>query len=194
MSFIEARLLEDVESGFSGGPVWRTLTKELRSGVVRRKATRSRPVHRFSASFDNRDFDTLSTLLAAFNATRGAAFGFRFRNWMDYELTSEPLTTGTGAEQSVQIGKRYAFGPESVVLPIRKPNADCIVRADGTPITATINTATGLATFTAPLGSTVTITGTYDIPVTFSNDDFSAVMQIRSVSTVDVDLVEDLSA
>ena len=194
MSFIEARLLDEVEAGFSGGPVWRTLTKELTSGITRRKVTRSRPVHQFSASFDNRDIDTLAVLIAAFNATRGAAYGFRFRNWMDYELTAEPIGTGTGSEQTVQIGKRYTFGTESVFIPIRKPNSDCIISASGEPIAATVDTATGLATFTALLGETITVTGTYDIPVTFSNDDFSAVMQIRSVSTVDVDLVEDMSA
>lgn len=193
--FIETRLLDDMAYGFSGGPTYSTTVVGLRSGIQRRLVRRSRPLHRFTGSFDRRDEDVVAALLAAHNATYGAAAGFRFKNWLDYEADDEVIGIGTGAVQSLQLVKNYAFGAASNAVMIRKPVAGTVqLQANGADIASTVNTTTGIVTFTAPTGQTVTWSGEFDIPVSFENDEFVAMIETYGASTIQVQLIEDLSA
>ena len=192
--FIETRMPDDMAYGFSGGPVWRTLVTQLRNRHERRNIQSSRPQHQFRGSFDRRDAAVVAALLDLHNATYGAAIGFRFKNWLDYQATAQPLPAGTGASQTVQLEKVYQFGAQYVPVPIRKPNSDVIITADNTPISATIDTATGMATYTAPLGSVVRWSGTFDLPVRFATDEFVATLETYNAATIEVQLIEDFSA
>lgn len=194
MSFIEQRLFESISYGFSGGPTWNTGQVPLRSGIIRRNIKRSRPLSKFKGSFNNRDKPTFKLLLDAFNATQGAAYGFRFKNWLDFEALAEPLGVAVDGAQTVQLVKGYAFGSKTTSVPIRKPNADVIVYADGSPIAATVDTTTGEAALTSTAGAVLTWSGTYDIPVMFENDDFMATLMAVRQATVEVSLIEDLAA
>lgn len=155
---------------------------------------RSRPMHRFDGSFDNRDHDVKEALLNAFNATRGAAYGFRFKNWLDYELHDELLGIATGGQQTMQIVKRYVFGGEECIVPIRKPNSDVELNVNRVFLPSSVDVTTGLISFNANPGDRITVTGTYDVPVMFENDEFSAVINQSDFHTISIQLVEDLSA
>ena len=193
--FIETRLLDDMAYGFSGGPTYNTLITQLRSGIMRRNVQRSRPLHRFSGSFDRREEGVVESLLAAHNATYGAAAGFRFKNWMDYQAFDEVIGTATGAVQSLQLVKNYAFGSASNAVMIRKPVAGTVqLKANGVAILSTTNATTGVVTFTAPAGHEITWSGEFDIPVSFESDEFAAMIETYGISTIQVQLVEDLSA
>ncbi|MBX9754531.1 MAG: DUF2460 domain-containing protein [Pseudomonadaceae bacterium] len=192
--FIEARLLDELAYGLSGGPTWSTLRTGLKSGITRRNVMRSRPLHKFDGSFDGRDEKVLAVLLAAFNATRGAAFGFRFKNWMDYQLQAEAFAVGTGASQIVQLTKAYTFGAQTVLVPIRKPNEGLVIKEGGNVLAATVDTTTGIISFTAPPGSVITASGTFDLPVSFDNDEFGGAIDSLKVYTIDIQLTEDMSA
>lgn len=194
MSFIEERLLDEVAFGFSGGPTWRTLITPLRNRYERRSVQASRPQHRFSGSFDRREIEIIDTLVASFNAAMGAAYGFRFKNWLDYQATLQPLGLATGVLQEIQLTKTYTFGSQSISVPIRKPNNDVVILADEVPTAADIDTTTGIATITAPVGSVLVWTGTFDIPVRFESDEFSATMDTWGANSVAVNLIEDMSA
>ena len=193
--FIETRLLDDMAYGFSGGPTYNTLITQLRSGIMRRNVQRSRPLHRFSGSFDRREEGVVEALLAAHNATYGAAAGFRFKNCLDYEAVDEVIGTATGAVQSLQLVKNYVFGSASNAVMIRKPVAGTVqLKANGVAILSTTNTTTGVVTFTAPAGQEITWSGEFDIPVSFESDEFAAMIETYGISTIQVQLVEDLSA
>jgi uncharacterized protein (TIGR02217 family) len=194
MSFIEERLLDQLAFGFSGGPTWNTLVKTLRNRHERRNVQASRPQHKFSGSFDRREAGIIEVLLSTYNATYGAAYSFRFKNYLDYEATAEALPAGTGVAQSVQLTKSYSFGGQSTLVPIRKPNAGVVITEDGTTIASTVDTTTGIATFTAAPGSVIAWSGTFDVPVRFGNDEFSATMETWNATSVDIQLIEDLSA
>jgi uncharacterized protein (TIGR02217 family) len=194
-SFIESRLLDDVAYGFSGGPVYNTLVTTMPSGITRRKIMRTRPIHRFSASFDKRDDGVLEAILEAYHATYGAAVGFRFKNWLDYQASDEVIGVGTGATQSLQLTKTMQFGTSVHVIPIKKPVFNTVqLTASNAPIAATINSSTGVATFVAPAGHVVRWSGEYDLPVRFESDEFSAIIDTYNTHTIDMQLVEDLSA
>lgn len=198
MSFIEQRLLDRLAIGTQGGPTWSTRQVPLASGIVRRNAQRSRPLYRYSVLYQNLEPQYYQAVIDAFNACRGGAYGFRLRDPIDFDAVDEPFAIGTGSSQTVQLIKSYPWGAESVARPIRKPNAGVVIKANGVVLAgATVSTSTGLATFTAPAGQSVTWSGTFDVPVRFESDQLIGSFDRSSnavILSADVPLVEDLSA
>lgn len=202
MSFIEALLLDRLGLGTQGGPTWSTRTVALKSGIVRRNAERSRPLHRYVVLYQNLTPEQHRGVLDAFNACRGGVFGFRLRDLTDYQAADVAFAVGTGAPQTAQLSVSYSFGVggtvQSVVRPIRKPVAGAVIRANGVALpAATVDTTTGMASFTAPAGQIVTWSGEFDVPVRFEADEFISSWDRAAqalVLSADVPLVEDLSA
>lgn len=197
MSFIEQRLLDCVAYGTEGGPTWVTRKVGLKSGIVRRNAQRSRPMYRYIVLYQNLKPEDHGQVIDAFNACRGGVFGFRLKDWADFEATNELVTVGTGVQQSVQLSKLYQFGTENISRPIRKL-VSATLTADGSPLAATIDMNTGIATFTAGNGDIVRWSGTFDVPVMFEQDELLFAANNRTANglalTADVSLIEDLSA
>lgn len=200
MAFIEQRLLDCVAYGTQGGPTWLTRRKGLRSGYVRRNPLRARPTYRFSIIYRNLQAEHHAEVLAAFNACMGGVHSFRIKDWSDFEAVDETLPVlGTGAAQQTQLVKSYAFGSQSVARRIRKPVDGTVqLTANNVPIAATVDPATGIATYTAGNGTVVRWSGEFDVPVMFSDDallfQFADRNQEGFFLTSDVSLEEDLEA
>lgn len=196
MAFIERRLLDCVAYGTQGGPTWVTRRIRLKSGIIRRNAQRSRPAYRYVVLYQNLNEEDHYSIMEAFNACMGGVHGFRLRDWADYRATNEFVTVGTGVEQTVQLAKLYEFGNQNISRPIKKL-VSASLTANGSPIAATVNLNTGMATFTAPNGHTVRWSGEFDVPVMFEQDEalFEAVTRLSSglALTSDISLIEDLS-
>lgn len=197
MAFIEERLLDCVAYGTEGGPTWSTRRIGLKSGIIRRNANRSRPMYRFVVLYQNLQPEHHEAVIHAFNACRAGVFGFRLKDWSDYTAEDQLVTTGTGAEQVIQLSKLYEFGAQNVARPIRKL-VSATLTADGAPQAATINLNTGVATFTAPIGDIVRWNGEFDVPVMFETDELLFAANNRTsrglALTADIGLIEDLSA
>ncbi len=200
MSFVETRLLDCVSYGTEGGPTWSTRRIGLKSGIVRRNPTRSRPLYRFSVLYNNLKEADHAAVIDAFNACYGGVHSFRLKDWADFTATNETLSVlWTGGAQSLQLTKAYTFGTVSVSRSIRKPVVGTVTMThNGSPLTASINYTTGVATFTTTAGHIIRWSGQFDVPVMFEDDAllFSAVNRNLEglVLTSDVALVEDLSA
>ncbi len=197
--FVEARLLECVTYGTSGGPTWLTRKVTLRNGVIRRNPQRSRPLYRYNIVYRNLLPEDHIEVINAFNACYGGVYSFRLKDWADFEATNELLPVlGTGSLQTVQLTKLYEFGDRNVLRPIRKPVEDSVVITDdGTPIVATIDYSTGEATFTASSGGILRWSGEFDVPVMFEDDQLSFAGNDKGAQglflTSDVSLMEDIS-
>lgn len=200
MSFIESRLLDCVAYGTEGGPTWATRKVALRSGLVRRNPRRSRPLYRFAVIYQNLEPENHEDVIGAYNACMGGVHSFRLKDWADFTATNELLEdVATAGSQSVQLTKVYVFGSQGIYRPIRKPVTGTVtMTANGSPLAATINYTTGMATFTAVGGEFIRWSGQFDVPVMFEDDSLSFAANNRSASglalTGDVALVEDLSA
>jgi uncharacterized protein (TIGR02217 family) len=199
MAFIEQRLLDCVAYGTQGGPSWSTRRIELRSGIVRRNAQRSRPRYRFVLLYQNLKAEDHSAVIEAFNTCRAGVFGFRLKDWSDFTADDQFVALGTGAEQEVQLSKLYEFGGENVSRPIKKPvDGSVALTADGSPLASSVDSTTGIVTFTAGVGDIVRWSGEFDVPVTFDQDELLFSVDSRNQSglflTSDVTLSEDLSA
>ena len=192
--FIETRLLDEVANGFAGGPTWYTQQVELKSGIVRRTAIRSRPRYRFSAPYQNISPTKTALIIAAFNACQGSAVGFRFKDWADYSVTAESIGTTPGANLTpVQLYKSYTFGSTTVTRPIKKPVSGSVtVYSNGVSKAGTLDTTTGLFTPTTnwTAAQALTWTGEFDVPVRFSSDDLIFDFNTLNALSANIDLEE----
>lgn len=197
MAFIETRLLDCVAYGTEGGPTWSTRRVGLKSGIIRRNANRSRPLYRFVVLYQNLNPEDHRSVIDAFNACRAGVFGFRLKDWSDYQADDEFVATGTGSEQIVQLAKLYEFGSQNLFRPIRKV-VSATLTDDGDPLGASVDLNTGMATFTASVGGIVRWSGQFDVPVIFEQDELLFAAANRTsrglALTADVGLEEDLSA
>lgn len=199
MSFIDARLLDCVAYGTEGGPTWATRKVPLKSGVVRRNATRSRPLYRYAVIYQNLQPEHHAEVIAAFNACMGGVHSFRLKDWADFEADNVQLAdVGTGSAQQVQLAKPYTFGGETIWRPIYKPVSGTVtLTADDAPLSATIDYDTGIASFTASIGDVIRWTGQFDVPVMFEDDVMSFSADSRGERglflTTDAALIEDIA-
>lgn len=199
MSFIETRILDCVAYGTQGGPTFSTRMVPLNSGIVRRNPNRVRPIYRYSVIYRNLQAADHAQVIAAFNACLARVHSFRLKDWADFQATGEALGVAAAGSQTMQLQKTYTFGGQSTVREIRKPVDGTVqVFADGSPISATVDYATGEVTFTASIGQAITAAFQFDVPVMFDTDELAFSNDDRNDSglflTADVPLIEDLDA
>jgi uncharacterized protein (TIGR02217 family) len=172
-AFIEdARFPTNISKGALGGPQFSTDIVSTASGFEKRNINWAKSKAKYEVSHAVRTEAEYAQLLAFFNIARGRANGFRFKDWMDYKVSStEGRVTGAlealdGSLNSLQDGykyyqlaKLYKFGivtSDYYLRNIRKPISTITVSRNGTPIAIhgstaglinNINYATGVVTF-----------------------------------------------
>ncbi len=196
MSFDETLLPLRVGFGSGGGPAFSTEIITVEGGYERRTQNWSQARRRFDAATALRSPADIATLLAFFHARAGRARGFRLRDWSDYSSASDGMSTPAFTNQTIGTGnavlttfqliKTYSSGGVNHVRDIRKPvSGSVIIGVNGVQQMSgwSVNTVTGIVTFTAAPASGATITAGYqfDVPVRFdtdrldlSTDDFTA--------------------
>ena len=206
MAFHETQFPTNISRGARGGPERRTQIVELASGDEERNASWADSRRRYDVAYGIRKADDLATVIAFFEARGGRLYGFRFKDWSDYKSalpsvaisrTDQSLGTGTGAATHFQLVKRYTSGAQTWTRTITKPVAGTVLVAlNGVnqPTGWTVNTTTGIITFTvAPgLGIAVTAGFEFDVPVRFDSEamdvtlDFERLGSITSIPLIEV--------
>ena len=206
MAFHETQFPTNISRGARGGPERRTQIVELASGDEERNASWADSRRRYDVAYGIRKADDLATVIAFFEARGGRLYGFRFKDWSDYKSalpsvaisrTDQSLGTGTGAATQFQLVKRYTSGAQTWTRTITKPVAGTVLVAlNGVnqPTGWTVNTTTGIITFTvAPgLGIAVTAGFEFDVPVRFDSEamdvtlDFERLGSITSIPLIEV--------
>lgn len=191
--FIEARLLDEVSYGFRSAFMYGRTITDLRNGNEIINIRWDQPRYRFVAPYGNITKERLEELLDVAHVTR-LARGFRFKDWSDFTIEGQEIAVGTGAEQTVQVVKTRALPVTGEIQNriIRKPVADTLqLSAPGGLAGVSLDTTTGLLTFTADLGDTVTIDYLeFDVPVRFLSDEFvSQYVRFNGLRS-DVELIE----
>ncbi len=206
MAFHEVRFPDNISRGARGGPERRTQIVEMASGDEERNGSWANSRRRYDASYGIRKADDLAAVTAFFEARRGRLYGFRWKDWADYKsglpsaiitAVDQPIGTGTGAATTFQLAKRYTSGAQSWTRTITKPVAGTVALAlNGVAqITGwTINTTTGVVTFTAAPapGTAITAGFEFDVPVRFDTDtldvtlDFERLGSITSIPLIEV--------
>ena len=198
MSFHEVRFPDNISRGARGGPERRTQVVELASGDEERNASWANSRRRYDVAYGIRHADDLAAVVAFFEARNGRLHGFRYKDWADYKsclpsqaitATDQQIGTGTGSQQTFQLGKRYASGAQTWVRTVAKPVAGTVRVALGTVEQLsgwTLDAATGVITFTAaPAGGVIVRAGfEFDVPVRFDSDTLDMTLDFERLGSI----------
>lgn len=148
MSFLERQFPTNISQGSRGGPRWRTVVTQAISGREVRLQKWSEQKAEYDVSYGIRTTSDLQTVVDFFNEMRGQAYGFRYKDWLDYTATDEPLTPD--GSPTVQLTKTYGTGLNNYVRDIKKPIAGITLKRNASPYapspTFSLDTTTGIVT------------------------------------------------
>lgn len=175
MAFHEVQFPNDIAYGATGGPEFATSVVATASGYEQRNINWSSARGRWDVASGLKKQTQLDTLIAFFRARKGRAHGFRFKDWTDYKASAQALGTGNGTITTFQLIRTYSSGGNTDVRTITKPVAGTVkvylagvLQASGW----SVNTTTGIITFTTAPGNGVAVSADYefDVPVRFDTD------------------------
>jgi len=180
--FHEVRFPEDISYGSSGGPGFKTNVFELASGHEQRNVEWSLARAMYDASYGIKQREQMEQVLDFFYARRGQAYGFRFKDWMDFELPRQTIGTmgNAGNTSTLQVFKRYepltAYAYDRPILKI-VPGTVILWRngtlLSGDQTSSRLNTNTGVITNRSndDDGAVFEIACQFDVPVRFATDE-----------------------
>ena len=174
MAFLESRMSVHIERGAKVISTNRGRTKAYTgSGKMSQDFAWSAPISEFDISHGillPAGYEEIDAMWHVINFTPYS--GLRFRNWADFKGVkgNTSLVNITGTQW--QLRRTYTFASITFHRPIYKPTSDVVVyNSSDTPVTFTLDTATGIATVTS--GTPSYWVGTFDYPVTFKENDMS---------------------
>lgn len=182
MTFHEIQFPTDIAYGAQGGPQYSTAVVAMASGFEQRNQNWAAARSSWNVASGLKNQTQLNTLVAFFRGRKGRAYGFRFKDWSDYSATGQALGNGDGTNRVFQLTKSYTSGPSTEVRTIKKPVSGTVkVYLAGVLQSSgfTIDTTTGLITFTtAPTsGTAVTADFEFDVPVRFDTDQMAVSLE-----------------
>ncbi len=182
--FHDVRFPTAIGFGSTGGPQFSTSIVEFASGFEQRNMNWADARARYNVGSGVKSEDDLAAIAAFFRARRGRAYGFRFKDFMDFKSCApsggvtaldQPIGTGDGSATAFQLVKTYGSGGEIYSRPVTRPVAGTVLIAlDGIAASSgwIVDTATGLVSFDDPPAAGVSITAgfEFDVPVRFGED------------------------
>ncbi len=198
MAFHEVRFPDNISRGARGGPERRTQIVELASGDEERNASWANSRRRYDAAYGIRRADGLAVVVAFFEARNGRLYGFRWKDWGDYKsclpsgtpaATDQVVGTGDGATTAFQLVKAYSSGAQTWARTITKPVVGTVSVALDSVTQASewsVDTTTGLVTFTAAPenGTAITAGFEFDVPVRFDTDQLDVTHDIERLGSI----------
>lgn len=174
-NFHNVRFPEDVSYGSSGGPGFSTSVIDLASGHEQRNINWSLARAKYDAQYGVKTRDQMEQVLDFFYARRGMAYGFRYKDWMDYQLERQVIGVA-GATNILQVFKRYEpltdYYYDRPILKIVPGSVE--LWANGVvqdPLR--VNTDTGIVNTNTLSGQTIEVACQFDVPVRFNTDDIA---------------------
>jgi len=175
MTFTETRLDLGYDFGTVGGPQFSTTIIVLGSGYEQRNSNWSEARSKWQIGDCIYSRSELNYLINFFRGVRGAATGFRFKDWSDYQGINELIGVGNGWQREFQLRKTYTINDQSSTRNIKKPVSEkTTISVAGTPVIrgVSVDTTTGIITFTSPPTGNITASFEFDVPVRFEQDKF----------------------
>lgn len=173
-AFHDVRFPTDVSYGSSGGPGFKTNVFELASGHEQRNVEWSIARAMYDASYGVKTREQMEDVLDFFYARRGRAYGFRYKDWMDFQLIRQEI--GVAGSGSLQIFKRYepltSFAYDRAISKIVPDTitlwANGIQRNPNL-----VDISTGLVDTSGLTNEIIEIECEFDVPVRFDTDNIA---------------------
>ena len=184
MAFHATRFPLDVALGARGGPERATDIVTLQSGREERNSRWAGSRRRYNAGYGVKSRADMQAVLAFFEERRGRFHAFLWRDGLDHSsnggdgvptVLDQAIGTGDGVKTAFQLSKTYGASFDPYVRPITKPVPGSVKVAVGSSELMTgftVDTLTGVVTFTSPpaYGAEITAGFLFDVPVRFDID------------------------
>lgn len=170
--FHNVRFPEDISYGSSGGPGFKTSVIELASGHEQRNIEWSSARATYDAAYGIKTREQMEDVLDFFYGRRGKAYGFRFKDWMDYTLARQ--TVAASATASTQVYKRYEpLTSHYYDRPLLKIVPDSVsLWANGVTINPLLlDVETGIINTNSYQTQLIEVACEFDVPVRFDTDE-----------------------
>lgn len=189
---IDVRLTREIEIGAKARPRYSTDVIVTDGGHEVRNQRWSYPLFEFDFDLEpgDRDGDThladadrLSAFIDLWHVAAGQFNSFKFRDWGDWDVETQPFATGDGITTAFQLYRVYQAGNMTRLRKITRPVQGSVTAyVNGAPTAISVDHATGIVTFTggAPAdGAVITADFQFDLPVRFADDtmDLIAIMK-----------------
>lgn len=175
--FHDVRFPDAVARGATGGPEYSTDVVSVASGYEQRNQNWDLARGRWDISTGIRTREQMAEVIAFFRARKGRAYGFRFKDWSDFQADAEPLAP-TASPLVWQLVKRYASGASEEARVITKPvPGTVVVRIDGNIVSPAIDHLTGRVTFDTEPTAQPYADFEFDVPVRFDSDHLAVTMR-----------------
>ena len=172
--FAEVRLELGIDYGTVGGFRFNTSVLVDGSGGEQRNANWGQPLGRWQIGDRSLSQSELDYFLGFHAQRKGAAEGFRFKDWADYQAIAQVIGVGNGSETQFQLIKTYTIGVYTTIRTILKPVGGTInIYSGGQQSSGWMaDLTTGIITFANPPASGVAIAADFefDVPVRFEQD------------------------
>ncbi len=192
MGFHDIRFPDAIARGATGGPEYSTDIISVASGFEQRNINWQESRARYDIGTGIRTREQMAEVIAFFRARKGRAYGFRFRDWTDFEATGQAMLA-TADPRIWRLVRRYPSGPGEDVRLITKPEVgSVVVRVSGAAVGVVIDHLTGRATFVSPPAATPYADFRFDVPCRFDADHLPVVatafhlQQVSSIPIVEI--------
>lgn len=196
MSFLEIRFPESIAFNSSSILEFNTTIIKSKNGYEQRNINWNTNKMKFNIINGIKTKAELDEVITFFRNVRGAGYGFRFKDWTDYQVDNQYLGLGDGVTKEFQLIKSYRVSDNIVYYrKITKPVIST-VRVFINDIESkdfNIDLTTGLITLnTVPeIDSIIKANFEFDVPVRFENDIMEITMNsINSGNIKDITLIE----
>ena len=196
MSFLEIRFPESIAFNSSSILEFNTTIIKSKNGYEQRNINWNTNKMKFNIINGIKTKAELDEVITFFRNVRGAGYGFRFKDWTDYQVENQYIGVGNGKTKEFQLIKAYRVSDNIVYYrKITKPVIST-VRVFINDIESkdfNINLTTGLITLnTVPeIDSIIKANFEFDVPVRFENDIMEITMNsINSGNIKDITLIE----
>ena len=184
-SFHEVQFPSNISYGASGGPGFNTTVLTLASGFERRNINWSLARAQYDVAHGLKSQDELNVLIEFFVARRGKAYGFRFKDWADFQLpfpgdATPVMMTTDGTTATFQLRKVYQDTGNSYTRTLNKIVSGTLTVYNNGAVTTdyTADLNTGIVTLgnttKATTGHVISATCEFDVPVRFDIDELKA--------------------
>lgn len=173
--FHEVQFPPKIAYGASGGPEFNTSITTTQAGFEQRNINWLKSRGRWDVSTGIKNKTDMDAVQAFFRARFGKAYGFRFKDWSDYQAVGQNIGTGNGVLTAFQLTKTYVSGSNTYVREIKKPVTGTVKIYLNSVLQGagyTVDLTTGIVTFSVAPGAGVAVTADYDfdVPVRFDTD------------------------
>lgn len=198
-SFHKVTFPSSISFKAEGGPAFKTAIATQKSGKEKRSILWANARSKYEINYKDISKSETNEIISFFMARNGSAYGFRFKDWNDFEVTSQNIGVGDSTTTNFQLIKEYGDDENIYKRVINKPVEGSVsIYVNGTLQQGnySINYNDGVISFDGAVASGAIITADFefDIPVRFATDMLIAKTEsylkssIKSISLIELKL------